>query len=82
MLEAYGTLWIFIVLMVSTPGPANLLIMAAGAQQGFWPCVPFNMGLIVGKLLLNLAMALGLTVLVQQHPTAVSYTHLRAHETS
>ena len=69
MLEAYGTLWIFIVLMVSTPGPANLLIMTAGAQQGFWPCVPFNMGLIVGKLLLNLAMALGLTVLVQQHPT-------------
>ena len=69
MLEAYGALWIFIVLMVSTPGPANLLIMTAGAQQGFWPCVPFNMGLIVGKLLLNLAMALGLTVLVQQHPT-------------
>ena len=64
MLEAYGTLWIFIVLMVSTPGPANLLIMTAGAQQGFWPCIPFNMGLIVGKLLLNLAMALGLTCLL------------------
>ena len=57
--EAYGTLWIFIVVMVSTPGPANLLIMAAGAQQGFWPCVPFNtVKPIVGKLLLNLAMAL------------------------
>ena len=35
MLDSYGALWLFIVLMVSTPGPANLLIMTAGAQQGF-----------------------------------------------
>ena len=54
--------------MVSTPGPANLLIMTAAAQHGFWRCMPFNMGLISGKLLLNGAMALGLTALVQQYP--------------
>ena len=68
MLDSYGALWLFIVLMVSTPGPANLLIMTAGAQQGFWRCMPFNLGLITGKLVLNSAMALGLTLLVQQHP--------------
>ena len=69
MFEHYGALWIFIILMVSTPGPANLLIMSAAAQHGFWRCMPFNLGLIVGKLLLNVAMALGLTALVQQFPT-------------
>jgi len=68
VLDSYGALWLFIVLMVSTPGPANLLIMTAGAQQGFWRCLPFNLGLITGKLVLNGAMALGLTLLVQQHP--------------
>lgn len=68
MFEGYLSLWVFIVLMVSTPGPANLLIMTAAAQHGFWRCVPFNMGLISGKLSLNAAMALGLTALVQQYP--------------
>ncbi|NCF33852.1 MAG: LysE family transporter [Proteobacteria bacterium] len=68
MFEGYLSLWVFIVLMVSTPGPANLLIMTAAAQHGFWRCMPFNMGLISGKLLLNAAMALGLTALVQQYP--------------
>ena len=68
MLDSYCALWLFIVLMVSTPGPANLLIMTAGAQYGFARCIPFNIGLISGKLLLNVAMALGLTSIVQQYP--------------
>ena len=68
MLDSYGALWLFIVLMVSTPGPANLLIMTAGAQYGFARCIPFNIGLISGKLLLNVATALGLTSIVQQYP--------------
>tara|TARA_B100001093_G_scaffold387812_1_gene373852 strand:+ start:100 stop:684 length:585 start_codon:yes stop_codon:yes gene_type:complete len=68
MLDSYGALWLFIVLMVSTPGPANLLIMTAGAQYGFARCIPFNIGLIGGKLLLNVAMAFGLTSIVQQYP--------------
>ena len=68
MFDSYGALWLFIVLMVSTPGPANLLIMTAGAQYGFARCIPFNIGLISGKLLLNVAMALGLTSILQQYP--------------
>ena len=68
MFDSYGALWLFIVLMVSTPGPANLLIMTAGAQYGFARCIPFNIGLISGKLLLNVATALGLTSIVQQYP--------------
>jgi threonine/homoserine/homoserine lactone efflux protein len=68
MLDSYGALWLFIALMVSTPGPANLLIMTAGSQYGFARCIPFNLGLISGKLLLNVAMAFGLTSIVQQYP--------------
>ena len=54
-------LWVFIALMVATPGPANMLLMTAGAQQGYIRTLPFIAGLIVGKLGLNLLMALGLS---------------------
>ncbi len=62
-------LWVFIILMVGTPGPANLLTMAAGAQIGFIRCVPFNLGLTLGKFLLNIAMGLGLGVILVKFST-------------
>ena len=62
-------LWIFIVLMVGTPGPANLLTMTAGAQIGFIRCIPFNLGLTLGKFLLNIAMGLGLGILLVNFST-------------
>jgi len=54
--------------MVGTPGPANLLIMSAGAQHGYRKCVPFGLGLIAGKLLLNLAMVIGLGTALTLYP--------------
>ena len=68
MFETYLPLWAFIVLMVSTPGPANLLTMASGAQQGFWKSIPFNIGLVSGKLVLNVAMAIGLATVIIAYP--------------
>ena len=44
------SLWAFIILMVGTPGPANLLAMSAGSQLGFYKCIPFNLGLTLGKI--------------------------------
>lgn len=61
-------LWIFIALMVATPGPANMLLMTAGAQQGYIRTLPFIAGLIVGKLGLNLLMALGLSGFLLENP--------------
>ena len=58
--------------MVGTPGPANLLIMSGGAQHGYRGCLPFGLGLIAGKLLLNLAMAIGLGTLLIFHPVFAS----------
>ena len=61
-------LWVFIALMVATPGPANMLLMTAGAQQGYIRTLPFIAGLIVGKLGLNLLMALGLSGFLMDNP--------------
>tara|TARA_B100001996_G_scaffold223075_1_gene171606 strand:- start:670 stop:1257 length:588 start_codon:yes stop_codon:yes gene_type:complete len=63
------SLWTFIILMVGTPGPANLLAMSAGSQLGFYKCLPFNFGLTLGKIFLNIAMGLGLGVLLVNFTT-------------
>jgi len=68
MLSDYLSLWGFIILMVSTPGPANLLLMSAGAQRGFQRTLPFLSGLVVGKLALNVAMALGFMTVLLDSP--------------
>jgi threonine/homoserine/homoserine lactone efflux protein len=64
----YFPLWGFIILMVSTPGPANLLLMSAGAQRGFQRTLPFLSGLVMGKLALNVAMALGFMTVLLDSP--------------
>ena len=61
-------LWVFILFMVGTPGPANLLIMSLGARVGFWPAMRFNLGLVTGKICLNVAMAFGLLLLLAEQP--------------
>ena len=59
----------FITLMVSTPGPANMLLMTAGAQQGLARTLPFIAGLTTGKLALNIALGLGLMGFLRANPT-------------
>lgn len=54
--------------MVGTPGPANLLVMSCGVQHGYSACIPFIAGLIGGKLVLNLAMVLGVGSLLEAYP--------------
>tara|TARA_Y100001970_G_scaffold28413_1_gene34789 strand:- start:21121 stop:21798 length:678 start_codon:yes stop_codon:yes gene_type:complete len=64
----YFPLWVFITLMVSTPGPANLLLLSTGAQYGYLRSIPFLSGLVFGKLLLNILFSLGLGLLVRDYP--------------
>ena len=68
-MDAYISLWVFITLMVATPGPANLLLMSAGASQGYIRTLPFLLGLIIGKLILNIAVAFGLATVMIKYPT-------------
>lgn len=67
-METYLALWAFIVAMVATPGPANMLLMSAGAQQGYVQTLPFIGGLMAGKLALNVALAFGLMQLIESYP--------------
>ena len=54
--------------MVGTPGPANLLIMTIGSQYGMGTAMRFNVGLVSGKIFLNLAMAIGVGVFLTRQP--------------
>ena len=56
------SLWMFIIFMVGTPGPANLLMMTIGSQFGMKTAMRFNAGLVSGKICLNVAMAIGVGV--------------------
>ena len=67
-MDPYFALWAFIIAMVATPGPANMLLMTAGAQQGYLRTLPFIGGLLVGKLMLNIALAFGLMQLLESSP--------------
>ena len=71
-METYLPLWGFIVLMVATPGPANMLLMAAGASRGFLELLPFLLGLVLGKLAMNVAISLGFGTFLLGQPTVSS----------
>tara|TARA_Y100000022_G_C13209797_1_gene356976 strand:+ start:503 stop:1108 length:606 start_codon:yes stop_codon:yes gene_type:complete len=62
------SLWIFIIFMVGTPGPANLLIMTIGSKYGMGTAMRFNVGLVSGKIFLNMAMAIGVGVFLTNQP--------------
>ena len=62
------SLWIFIIFMVGTPGPANLLIMTIGSKYGMGTAMRFNVGLVLGKIFLNMAMAIGVGVFLTNQP--------------
>ncbi|MDA9930936.1 LysE family transporter [Alphaproteobacteria bacterium] len=68
MIEVYLDLLIFVILMVATPGPANLLVMIGGAQVGVRPCLGFIAGLVGGKIALNICFGVGLGLFLMDQP--------------
>ena len=71
MNEAYLALLTFILFMVATPGPANLLVMIGGAQHGVAACMGFVLGLVCGKVILNLMFGLGFGLFLVDQPFLV-----------
>lgn len=61
-------LFLFVVVMVGTPGPANMVLMTAGASFGFARAIPFLFGITTGKLMLNLMMGFGAYGLLETNP--------------
>lgn len=67
-MAAYLALFGFIAFMVGTPGPANLVTMLAGVSQGLQGCAGFILGLIVGKIGLNLFIGFGFGIVLAADP--------------
>jgi len=61
-------LFLFVALMVGTPGPANMVLMSAGARYGLRASLRFIFGVTAGKFLLNGVIALGLYDLLRAMP--------------
>jgi len=53
-------LFLFATLMVGSPGPANMVLISAGARFGLRASLRFISGMIAGKFFLNGVIALGL----------------------
>ena len=68
-MTAYLAFLIFIVFMVGTPGPANLVCVLAGVSQGFWKSVGFIFGLVVGKIPLNIFIGTGFGIVLVGNPS-------------
>ena len=64
----FAALFLFLVLMIGTPGPANMVAMATGARYGFFACLPFITGIVGGMALLNLVFVAGLSSILLENP--------------
>jgi len=65
---AFLSLLAFVAFMVGTPGPANLIVMLAGVRQGLRQSFSFILGLIVGKVALNLFIGFGFGLVLAEAP--------------
>ena len=65
---AFFSLLAFVAFMVGTPGPANLIVMLAGVRQGLRHCFGFILGLIIGKIALNLFIGFGFGLMLAKAP--------------
>lgn len=64
-------LFIFAGALVCTPGPANMVLMAAGARAGLRACLPLVAGVTLGKIFVHAGLALGLWQIIDARPGAL-----------
>ncbi|MCK4861449.1 MAG: LysE family translocator [Rhodobacteraceae bacterium] len=67
--EVFGFL-IFAAAMVGTPGPANMVLLSAGARFGLRRALPFVAGVLLGKQLIIWPIGFGLMELADRVPMA------------
>ena len=61
---------IFAAAMVGTPGPANMVLLSAGARYGFRRALPFVAGVLLGKQLIIWPIGFGLMEVADRYPLA------------
>ncbi|MDZ7829831.1 MAG: LysE family translocator [Halofilum sp. (in: g-proteobacteria)] len=64
----YVGLIVFLAVMTGTPGPANMLLVGAGARFGLVPALPFALGVILGMQIVAWPAGLGLLSLAERAP--------------
>jgi len=66
--ETLTALALFAFVSSATPGPNNLMLMASGANFGFWRSVPHMAGISIGFIVMMFAVGSGLTQLFDRFP--------------
>lgn len=66
--EQFAALIGFAFVTSITPGPNNMMLIASGANFGFWRSVPHMLGISLGHMAMTLIVGLGLAGVVQQEP--------------
>lgn len=66
--ETLTALALFAFVSSATPGPNNLMLMASGANFGFWRSLPHMVGISAGFMVMLFAVGSGLTQLFDSFP--------------
>jgi len=69
---AFTSFIFFAVSVIGTPGPANMVLMAAGAKYGFRSALPFVLGVCIGKQLIIWPIGYGLLEAASNAPLVFS----------
>ncbi len=73
--EILTSLALFAFVSSATPGPNNLMLMASGANFGFWRTIPHMLGISVGFAVMLVLVGSGLVQIFDRFP--VIYTVLK-----
>ena len=68
-----SSLFVFAVVLVSGPGPANMLLLTAGAKFGAKKCAPFIIGVILSKQIIIWPIGFGLLNITIQFPNVIIF---------
>lgn len=68
MFDVLPALALFAFVSSATPGPNNLMLMASGANYGFWRSVPHMLGISAGFMLMLVLTGLGLIQVFDRYP--------------
>lgn len=67
-IETLTALALFAFVSSATPGPNNLMLMASGANFGFWRTIPHMAGISIGFMVMLFGVGSGLTQLFDRFP--------------
>src|SRR6218665_868621 len=66
--EIIVAFFVYAIVTSITPGPTNFMLLASGANFGFFRTVPHFLGVAVGFTIMVASVGLGLGALLADHP--------------